>query len=50
VLHELDGEAAIRAFVIADTQAFNEEAGFDAEGLGAGDDVGTEIVFHKFPV
>ena len=47
VLHELDREAAIRAFVIANAQAFDEGAGLESQRLGAGDDIGLQIIRHE---
>src|SRR5947209_4063158 len=44
VLHELDREAAIGALVIADAQALDDGAGFDAERLGPGDHIGRKVI------
>ena len=52
VLDELDGEAAIGTFVIADAQPLDEGARLDAQRLGAGDDFGVEVLVHRlvFPL
>src|SRR5262249_32605090 len=46
MLHELDGEPAIWAFVIADAQTLDDRARFQTQGLGAGDDVGLQVCRH----
>ena len=45
VLHELDGEAAERALVVADAQALDDGAGLQAQSLGAGEDVGLQVAW-----
>ena len=40
VLDELDGEALVRALVVADAQALDDLPGLQAEGFGTGENVG----------
>src|SRR5262249_54776275 len=47
VLDELDGEAAEGALVLADAQAFDDAARLEAQGGGAGEDVGVEGQRHQ---